>query len=66
MKTQNNLRQNRKEHNLSQAAVSDIVGVTKMAVSHREHGTHHPAKLYRETNPRLLGVPVEEIFPPLK
>ncbi|HST36998.1 MAG TPA: helix-turn-helix transcriptional regulator [Allosphingosinicella sp.] len=58
----NRLRDLRGERGLTQAALAELVGVSRKTINTVENGVFVPSTLLALKLARALGVPVEEIF----
>lgn len=59
---QNRLKVNRAEHNLTQAELADLVGVTRKTINTVETGRFLPSITLALRLAKALNVPVEELF----
>ena len=58
----NNLYELRLERELTQAALAELVGVSRKTINTVENGVFIPSTVLALKLSRVLGIPVEEIF----
>ena len=58
----NRLRELRVEHDLTQAMLADLIGVSRKTINTVENGVFIPSTLLALKLARALGCPVESIF----
>ena len=58
----NRLHELRAEHSLTQAALAELVGVSRKTINTVENGVFVPSTVLALKLARALGLPVEEIF----